>query len=200
MEFFVYGRKEIETLSNRDKVLGEAIDEIGMIQRKIIPDTFSALSYSVVGQQISGKATNTVWNRLTELCGGITPENIGKLNLLQIQGCGMSMRKAGYIKGIAEAALDGSIDFKAFPAMTDKALIESLTKLRGVGIWTVEMLLMFSLGRPDIVSYNDLGIRKGMMKLYQLENLTKNQFEQYRKRYSPFGTVASFYLWEVAAR
>lgn len=200
MQFFEYGTKEIQYLSSRDPALGEAIKTIGMIRRKIQPETFSALVYSIISQQISGKAADTVWNRLIEYCGGMSPEKVGKMELSQIKDCGMSMRKARYIKGIAEAALNGSVDFSAFPTMTDKEIVDSLTKLNGVGVWTVEMLLIFSLARPDVLSFHDYGIRKGMIKLYCLESLTKDIFNEYRMKYSPYGSVASLYLWEIAAR
>lgn len=199
MGFFEYGKREIEYLRSRDAILGKAMEKIGMIRREINPDAFSMLINSIVGQQISGKAAETVWNRLMSLCGEITPYNIEKLGLAEIQSCGMSMRKAGYIMGIAHAARERSVDFNALAGMADKEIINTLTKLSGVGVWTVEMLLIFSLGRPDIVSFNDFGIRKGMMKLYGLESLSKGAFHECRQRYSPHGTVASFYLWAIAA-
>jgi DNA-3-methyladenine glycosylase II len=95
--------------------------------------------------------------------------------------------------------LSGEIDFNSLNNMSDSDIINKLTRLRGVGVWTVEMLLIFSLCRPDVVSYNDFGIRKGIMKLYQLNELNRNQFDIFRKRYSPYGTTASLYLWEIAA-
>lgn len=199
MAFFEYGRVEMDYLAGRDTKLGEAMKKIGMIRREINPEPFPMLLQSIVGQQISGKAAESVWKRFVSLCGDITPENIVKLDLTEIQSCGMSMRKAGYIRGAAEASLNGAVDFSAFPHMTDTEIINALTKLHGVGVWTAEMLLIFSLGRPDVLSYNDFGIRKGMMKLYGLDKLTKEEFMEYRRRYSPYGTTASFYLWAIAA-
>lgn len=198
MAFFEYGETEIEYLKSRDRKLGEAIDKIGMVRREIIPDPFCALIYSIVGQQVSGKAADTVFNRLSDKAGGITPECIDNLELTEIQNCGMSLRKAGYIKGIAEASLAGVVDFANLSSKTDKEIIEILTKLRGVGVWTAEMLLIFSLGRPDVLSFNDFGIRKGIMKLYGLTDITKDIFLKYRNIYSPYCTTASIYLWEIA--
>lgn len=198
MAYFEYGEKEIQYLKSRDKKLAEAIDRIGTVRREIIPDPFCALVYSIVGQQVSGKAADTVFNRLIAAAGNITPENLGKLALKEIQNCGMSERKAGYIKGIAEAALTGAVDFKSLYRKTDKEIIDTLTGLHGVGVWTAEMLLIFSLGRPDVLSFNDFGIRKGIMKLYGINELTKKEFSKYRSIYSPYGTTASLYLWEIA--
>jgi len=198
MHVFEYGQKEIEFLKSRDKKLGAAIDRMGMLKREVIPDPFTALVSSVVSQQISGKAADTVWNRLDSLLGSITPESIGEAELSKIQGCGMSVRKAGYIKGIAEAALSGQVDFSILNTLTDEEIIKKLSSLHGVGVWTAEMLLIFSLCRPDVVSYKDLAIRRGMMNLYGLKELPKEKFERYRKRYSPYGSVASLYLWALS--
>ncbi|EQB89566.1 hypothetical protein M918_19905, partial [Clostridium sp. BL8] len=111
MEFFKYGEKEIEYLKKKDKKLGAAIEKIGMIQREITPNPFEALISSIVSQQISSKAAETVWNRFINVIGVVAPENIDKVSIEEIQGCGMSLRKVGYIKGIAETAKGGEVDF-----------------------------------------------------------------------------------------
>lgn len=198
MNYFIYGKKEIEYLKEKDQVLGAAIDKIGMIQRKVILDPFEAIITSVVGQQISNKAADTVKNRLSNLLGEITAENIDKASIEEIQACGMSNRKVTYIKGIAEAALNKSIDFNNLHKLSDEEIIKKLTSLYGVGVWTAEMLLIFSLGRMDVLSFKDLAIIRGMMRLYDLDKLTKEEFEKYRKIYSPYGSVASLYLWELS--
>lgn len=198
MEFFEYGQKEIEYLKNKDKKLGEAIDKIGMIKREINQEPFTALVSSIISQQISKKAAETVWNRLCNLPGNITEESIAQMSLSEIQGCGMTVRKAEYIKEIANAAITGEVNFKILHTLTDDEIIKKLSSLKGVGIWTAEMLLIFSLSRPDVVSYGDLAIRRGMMRLYDLKELPKEKFYMYRKRYSPYGSVASLYLWELS--
>ena len=196
--YFEYGEKEIDYLKRKDKKLGDAIIKIGKIQREIIPDPFIALISSVVGQQISAKAAETVWNRLNNLLGSITPESISKADISDIQRCGMSNRKAEYIIGIADAAISGKVDFNELHTMTNEEIIKKLSSLHGVGVWTAEMLLIFSLCRPDVVSYKDLAIRRGMMNLYGLKELPKEKFEKYRARYSPYGSVASLYLWALS--
>jgi DNA-3-methyladenine glycosylase II len=198
MPIFEYGQKEIEYLKRKDKKLGAAIERIGMIERSITPDPFIALISSIVSQQISNKAAATVWDRLQKLLGDITPESIAKADLSEIQSCGMSVRKAGYIKGIADVAISGEIDFGKLHSMSDEEIIKKLSSLHGVGVWTAEMLLIFSLCRPDVVSYKDLAICRGMMNLYGLKELPKEKFEKYGKRYSPYGTVASLYLWALS--
>lgn len=199
MNYFKYTEKEIEYLKERDPILGAEIDKIGMIKREIETDIFSALISSIISQQISTKAAITVKERYVELIVAITPENIDKVELESIQKCGMSLRKAGYIKGIANAAISGIVDFERLHKLSDKEVIEELVKLKGVGEWTAEMLLIHSLQRPDILSYKDLAIRRGIMRLYGLTVLTEKEFELYRERYSPYCTVASLYLWEISS-
>lgn len=200
MVFFEYGQAEIEHLKRKDKKLGAIIDKVGFIQREVTPNVFSAIIQSVLSQQISTKAAQTVCNRLDTLLNhDITAKSITIAGLDAIKGCGMSHRKAGYILGIAEAALTGVVDFNTLHTLTDAEITKKLTALNGVGVWTAEMLLIFSLGRPNIVSYGDLAIRRGIMNLYGLQELPKELFEKYRKRYSPYGSVASLYLWALSA-
>jgi methylated-DNA-[protein]-cysteine S-methyltransferase/DNA-3-methyladenine glycosylase II len=198
MHIFQYGQEEIEYLKSKDKKLSAAIDRIGIIEREIMPEPFTALISSVVGQQISSKAADTVWSRLIELLSSITPENIAKADLAKIQACGMSMRKAEYIKGIGDAAISREVDFNTLDTLTDDEIIKKLSSLRGVGEWTAEMLLIFSFNRLDVLSYKDLAIRRGMMNLYGHKEITKDRFERYKKRYSPYGSVASLYLWALS--
>jgi DNA-3-methyladenine glycosylase II len=200
MEVFRYGHTEIEHLRARDKKLGRAIDEIGMIEREVTPDIFTALISSVVSQQISAKATVTVRKRILDRFGAISPAVISSAGIGEIQECGLSTRKAGYIKGIGDAVADGRLDLSELRGLPDTEVIAQLSALKGVGTWTAEMILIFSMERPDILSWDDLAIRRGMMNLYSQKILERKQFERFRKRYSPFGSVASLYLWEISHR
>ena len=200
MRTFTYGEKEIAHLKKKDKKLGLAIESIGPIQRAVNPDLFSSLIHSIVSQQIATKAAATVWNRLQLTCGEITPASIDRAEAQQIQQCGMSMRKTLYIKGVGEAVKQNELNIAELATLPDAEIIRTLSSLNGVGVWTAEMLLIFSLERPDVVSWGDLAIRRGMMNLYGLDKLTREQFDLYRKRYSPYGSVASLYLWALAVR
>ena len=106
------------------------------------------------------------------------------------------MRKASYIRGAAESVLSGELDIGSLGSMPDELVIKELTKLRGIGKWTAEMLLIFSLERPDVFSRDDLGLTRGLCKLHALTRLTDATFEHYRRLYSPYCSVASFYLWQ----
>jgi len=198
MPYFEYGQKEIDYLKKKDKKLGAAIEHIGFIKRETKPDIFLAIVDSIISQQISSKAADTVLDRLCELIGDITPDNIAATEIDRIQQCGMTMKKAGYIKNLAEAVLTRTLDLDELRALSDAEVIKKLVGLDGIGVWTAEMLLLFSLCRPDVVSYGDLAIRRGMMKLYGLKDLPKVRFERYKKRYSPCGSIASLYLWKLA--
>lgn len=200
MHTFRYGATEINHLKKRDRKLGAAIDEIGLIERDVTPDLFVALVASVASQQISAKAAETVWRRMEERLGTITPSSIASATPEEIQQCGMSMRKAGYIKGIGDAVTNGSLDLAGLRELSDDDVIARLSALNGVGVWTAEMLLIFSMERPDVLSFGDLAIRRGMMLLYGESTMDRAAFERYRKRYSPYGSVASLYLWEISHR
>jgi len=200
MATFPYGNREISHLRSRDKRLGRAIDEIGRIGRGVTPDIFTALVASVAGQQVSAKAAETVWHRLENLLGPVTPETISAVSQEKIQQCGMSIRKAGYIKSIGDAVMNGEIDLAGLWDLPDNEVIARLTVLDGVGVWTAEMLLIFSMQRPDVVSWGDFAIRRGMIRLYGIDTLDRARFERYRRRYSPYGSVASLYLWEISHR
>jgi DNA-3-methyladenine glycosylase II len=197
MPAFIYGEKEVLHLTSQDPVLGEAISRIGHISREVEPNLFVALIWSIINQQISKKAAETVWNRFSTRCRIVTPDVVLSLSEEEITKCGMSGRKARYLLGLANAIHTGELDLNHLPSLHDEEVIQSLCKQSGVGRWTAEMMLLFSLSRPDIVSFSDLGIRRGMMKLYGLDSLSKEEFMEYRMRYSPYGSVASLYLWEI---
>jgi len=140
-KYFEYGETELAHLRKKDKKLGSAIDRIGMIRREVNPNLFSSLVESIIGQQISNKAAATVCRRLHELCG-MDSHRLNALTVEEIQACGTSTRKASYIKNIAEAAVTKVIDFDTFPEKTDEEIIKTLTAIKGIGVWTSEMLLM----------------------------------------------------------
>ena len=200
MPVFNYGQTELDHLKRKDKKLARIIEQIGPIERAVNPDLFSALIHSIVAQQIATKAATTVWNRLLDRCGEITPHCLYAMDAAEIQQCGLSMRKARYIHGASRAVVLQELSLDEFPALPDAEIIARLAALEGIGVWTAEMLLIFSLQRPNIVSWGDLAIRRGMMALYGLKRLEKSQFDSYCKRYSPYGSVASLYLWALAAK
>lgn len=199
MKYFSYSAVETDYLSARDPALGAAIARIGHIDREVIPNLFTALINSIAGQQISGKALATVWARLCDRLGEITPDSVLAAGEDGLRACGLSGRKAGYMLAAARAVQDGTLDIHSLVDKTDAEIIQTLVALPGVGRWTAEMLLIFSLQRPDVLAFDDLGIRKGLCRLYGWDEVTREQFEDCRARFSPYGTVASLYLWALAA-
>jgi DNA-3-methyladenine glycosylase II len=160
-------------------------------------DLFYALVQSIVWQQLSFEAASAIFARLEKFLGVISAESLLEASSADLRACGLSARKIEYLRGIATARLDGSIDFASLPQKSEQEIIDELTRLKGVGSWTVEMLLIFALGRRDVLSFKDLGIRKGIMLLHRLDSLNEDEFEVYRKRYSPYGTLASLLLWQI---
>jgi len=199
MEFFLYGQRETDFLKQQDEQLAEAMERIGPIKRPVIPDLFTALISSIVHQQISNKAAATVWGRVVQRIGSITPQAVVAVPVEEIQKLGMSMRKASYIRRISSAVASGELDLNELHALPDGEVVERLSVQPGIGVWTAEMLMIFSMQRPDVVSWHDLAIRRGMMNLYGHIELKRPQFDNYRQRYSPYGSVASLYLWRISA-
>lgn len=198
MKYFQYGEKEIRYLQTRDEKLSLAIDRIGMIQRAVNPNLFEALVNAIVAQQVSSKAAATVWGRMLERFSPIQPREFARLPVIEIQQCGISMRKARYIQGTAEIVDSGELNLEGLAEMSDAEVVAHLSSLPGIGIWTAEMVLIFSMQRPDVVSWNDLAIRRGVQILYGYDSLDKVRFDRHREVYSPYGSVASLYLWRIA--
>ena len=194
---FPYSQKELDYLAERDPLLGGVIRAVGFIARTVEEDVFSAVVHHIIGQQISMRAQETVWRRLQDLLGEVTPDTLAEADTEAVKCCGMTYRKADYIRDFAQKVRSGEFDAEALREMEDSEAVKALSALRGVGEWTAEMLLLFCLRRADVLSYGDLGIRRGMMKLYGWTTMTRAQFEECRERYSPYGSVASFYLWAV---
>lgn len=194
--YFQYELEALEYLKKKDVKLKAIIEQIGPIQRGINPDLFESLISSIVAQQISGKAFETVYGRLQSKTP-ITPDGIRSLAPEEIQSCGMSMKKVSYIQGAA--TYFKTTDIEILKSMSDEALIEHLVALKGIGRWTAEMLLIFSLNRMNILSKKDLAIRRGISMLYHHKVVTDALLDKYHKRYAPYASLASLYLWEISS-
>lgn len=198
--YFEYGTDAVDYLKAKDKKLGAAIDAVGLVRREMDEDDlFSAIVHQIIGQQISTAAQATIWNRMRERLGEVTPSAVCAATEEGLQSCGITFTKARYIKSCAEKVASGQFDLDAVREMDDAEAIAALSSLEGVGVWTAEMLLLFCLGRPDILSYGDLAIHRGMRMVYHHRKVTREMFERYRCRYSPYGSVASLYLWAISS-
>ena len=195
---FEYGEKEIKYLKAKDPHLAEVIDQVGHIKRRIDSDLFSSVVHHIIGQQISTKAQQTIWQRMTDQFGTITSDTIGNASVEELQSFGMTFRKAEYIKDFSRKIINKEFDLNSIEHMSDEDAISTLVSLKGIGVWTAEMILLFCLQRPNILSYDDLAIQRGIRMLYQHKQVDRKLFEKYRKRWSPYCSVASLYLWAVA--
>ncbi len=178
-----------------DPVMHKVMQKYPFPERGINENHFEELIRSIIYQQISIKAGKTVFARLTD-CFPITPESLYAASVDEIQACGLTFKKVEYMKSLAKAILDRNVHFDNIEEMSDKEIIKMLVQVKGIGVWTAEMFLMFSLGRPDVNSYGDLAIRRGFKNLYRLENEpTKKEFMEMVSIWSPYSTYAHFYLW-----
>ncbi|SBV96887.1 HhH-GPD superfamily base excision DNA repair protein [uncultured delta proteobacterium] len=197
-QYLEYGEKETAHLRKKDPALARVMDVVGPVRREVIPDVFMALVNSVIGQQISTKAHRTVWERAQAMFAPLTPEHVASIPVATLQTCGISTRKAVYINEIATSVVTGALDLAHLHAMDDEAVCKRLSEIRGIGVWTAEMLMTFSMRRMDVLSWGDLAILRGLRMLYRHRVITPVLFAKYKKRYSPYATVASLYLWALA--
>ena len=196
--YFQYGDKETEYLKKKDKVFGEIIEKIGHIERELDSDLFSSVIHHIIGQQISTKAQATIQRRMKEQFGEVTAETILAADISELQSFGMTFRKAEYIKDFAEKVQSGAFDLNEISRLPDNEAIKKLVAVKGIGVWTAEMILLFCLQRPNIFSFDDLAIRRGLRMVYHHRKIDCKLFEKYRRRFSPYCSVAGLYLWAVA--
>ena len=196
--FFQYGDSETAYLTSKDKRLGWAIRQIGHIRREVDSDLFSAIVHHIIGQQISTAAQATIWNRLLDAAGTVTAAPLTSLGRDRLQQIGTTYKKADYILDFAKQVQSGTLHLEQLWSLSDEEVIRELTKLKGVGVWTAEMILTFCMQRPNVVSFGDLAIQRGMRMLYRHRQIDRTKFKRYQKRYAPYGTVASLYLWAIA--
>lgn len=196
--YFQYSDKEIDYLCAKDEKLAEVIHKIGMIERNVDTDLFSSVVHHIVGQQISTKAQATIWKRLQDSLGIIDADHILVCDTETLQSFGMTYKKVEYIQDFARKVKSGEFDLESINKKSDEEVIKELSSLKGIGVWTAEMLLLFCLQRPNIFSYDDLAIQRGLRMVYHHRKIDRKLFAKYRRRFSPYCSVASLYLWAVA--
>lgn len=185
-------------LTNSDPKLAGLIKIIGDYSLNINEDYYLKLIQSIVGQQLSIKAKNTIWGRLELLCDNITPENISLIDDADLRGAGLSFAKISYIKGLSNQVIAGELDLNSFTSLSDDDIIKKLTAVKGIGIWTAEMFLIFSLGRHDVMSFDDVGLKRAIKWLYSLDNTpSPSEMKTISDSWKPYRSVASLYLWEI---
>jgi len=192
-----------EHLRSVDQVLRRLIDERGPIdpnsdRRASRPDPYEALARAIVGQQLSTKAARSIWDRLVENLGGAFPPPADLLaaDPERIRGAGISRPKVGFLRDLAERVEDGRLDLAGLVELADEDVVAALTEIKGIGRWTAEMFLIFHLGRPDVISTGDLGIRRAVQIAYGLDDLPgPTDLERIADPWRPHRTLACLYLW-----
>ena len=192
-EYWDMAKKE---LSRKDDVLHEIIKEFNDLELVSRGDLFYTLIRSVIGQQISVKAASTVWSRFCERIGDIEPKNILSADIEDLRSCGLSQRKAEYVIGISESWSDyDSVEWKE---MSDEEIIQKLIKLRGVGKWTAEMILIFTMLRPDVFPIGDIGMIRGIEKSYNSGGrMSLEELYAISEKWKPWRTVACCFMWRT---
>lgn len=193
-------RKALTHLRAADPVMAELIGRVGPYRIAYRPASFDTLARSIVYQQLSTKAAGTIYNRLLELAGGgqaeVTPAAILKQPTEALRAMGLSQQKVAYVRALAEATHEGVVDFGKVRYLRDEQVIRHLTQVKGVGVWTAQMFLIFALKRPDVLPLGDLGVRAGMQKVYGLPALPAPlEMERLAQPWRPYRSVASWYLW-----
>ena len=196
--YFPYGETETAYLKSRDKKLGAVIEQLGHIDRTVDTDLFSSVVHHIIGQQISTKAQQTIWNRIQQELGEVSAGSLLAAGRERLQSFGMTVRKADYSLDFARKVDCGEFALDAVAENSDAEAIAALSSLKGIGVWTAEMILLFCLQRPDIFSFGDLAILRGMRMVYRHKEIDRKRFEMYRRRFSPYCSVASLYFWAVA--
>jgi 3-methyladenine DNA glycosylase/8-oxoguanine DNA glycosylase len=188
----------IHALSAKDKILGAYIQKVGPLNRDTLEDPYQSAIDCIIAQQVSGKAAQSIGNKVFARFPNGDPKAILEASEEEMRALGLSRSKVSYIKNIAQTKADGSINWETLNTLSTQEIIDVLLPIKGVGLWTVQMVLIFSLRRMDVMSYDDLGIRRGIMRLYHVEKVSKDFFAELHERFAPYQTFASFYLWHAS--
>ena len=191
----------IEYLQNIDDKLGSLILEFGIPDFNPTDNYFKSLARSIIYQQLSGKAANTIYKRFLNIYSGKsfpTSQLVAKTDIVQLRQAGLSNRKAGYIIGLAEVLMRDNYLPKNLSKLSNEQISEKLITVKGIGQWTADMFLMFSLNRPDVLPLTDLGIQKGMMDFFNLKAIpSEKQMLKLSKKWKPYRSIASWYMWKI---
>lgn len=190
-------RKAVNHLKKSDPVLRSIIERVGPCRMEFGEPTFHSVAESIVYQQLNGKAAVTIFKRFTDAAGlPVTPEGILKLSDEQLRAVGLSKQKSSYVRDLAEKTRAGLLDFSRLHEQSNEEVIEHLTQVKGVGVWTAHMFLMFTLRREDVLPTGDYGIQAAMKKHYRKRKLPKpKDMEKIAKAWAPYRSIACWYLW-----
>jgi len=191
-------RKAVSHLKKSDPVLRSIIERVGPCRMEFGQPTFHSLAEAILYQQLNGKAAVTIFKRFTERTGDpVTPEGILKLTDAEMRAVGLSKQKTSYLRDLAEKTKAGLLEFERLGGLPDEEVIRHLTQVKGVGVWTAHMFLMFTLKRPDVLPTGDYGVQVAIQKHYRKRKLPKpKDMEKIAKAWSPYRSIACWYLWQ----
>jgi DNA-3-methyladenine glycosylase II len=188
----------LDHLRRSDRVMRSLIDQVGPFAMRLERNRFQALVSSIIAQQISGAAARSIGMRLKQLLAPerIAPETLARLTPAQLRQAGVSPQKSAYLLDLSQKVLNGEVRLRRLPRLPDDEVIRDLVQVKGIGVWTAQMFLIFSLGRMDVFPHDDLGIRVALRNLYRLKDLPdKTTSHQIAEPWRPFATLASWYCW-----
>jgi len=191
-------KKALSHLTRTDPTLAAIITRVGRYGIEYRDPTFQTLVRAIVYQQLSGKAAKTIYDRLAKAARAdpLTPESILKLRPARMRKLGLSKQKSEYIRGLARMTRDGEVSFEGCATLDDAAVIDHLTKVKGVGVWSAHMFLLFALRRHDVLPTGDLGVRVAMKRAYDLPDLpAPAEMERIAASWRPYRSIAVWYLW-----
>jgi DNA-3-methyladenine glycosylase II len=191
-------RKAVNHLKKADPVLAAIIEKIGPCRMQFAEPTFHHLAESILYQQLNGKAAATIFDRFTAAAGNpLTPAGILKLTDAQMRAVGLSKQKTAYLRDLSEKTKAGLMEFERLATLPEEDVIAHLTQVKGIGVWTAHMFLMFTLKRPDILPTGDYGIQAAMKKHYRKRKWPKpDVMHKIAKPWAPYRSIACWYLWQ----
>lgn len=197
---FTLENEEVKYLAEKDPNLSSLIHKIGPLDLQLDKDYYSSLVKRIVGQQLSIKAALTIFTRVEAVWKNLDPKRLYEIEDQTLRDAGLSRAKINYLRDLTEKHLSGDVDFSTIQLMDDEQVIQALTKIKGVGKWSAEMFLIFSLGRLNILSTQDVSIRNAIKWLNNMSKEEDVDFSYYFDKWNPYNSVASLYLWEAVNR
>jgi len=189
-------QRGLRHLRKTDPIMREVIRRAGPFRLSLRHDRFHALAHAIVSQQISGKAALSIWNKLKTVADPLTAERLCQFSAEELRPAGLSRQKASYLLDLAIHVREGRLNLNRMGRLSDEAVIESLIAVKGIGVWTAQMFLIFSLGRLDVLPHGDLGVRMAIQKLYELDELPNREIcHRIAEPWRPYASIAAWYCW-----
>lgn len=190
-----YDTKEMQYISDKHPVMKMLVEHYGKLQMGKIKDIYTSLVLHIISQMLANSVSEALIKRFLDLVGEITPENVLRVGKEAIRECGISLKKAEYILNLSNSVVEEEYDFSRLESMGDDEAVKYLMQIKGVGKWTAEMIVEFTMGRLNIFSYDDVALQNGIKKAHSFKTLSKIRFERLRKLYAPYCSVASVYYY-----